>query len=172
MSASVGKYVRSVVPYTGLGRLLPGAQFSDAYSVVVEADRLNAREAAERMLADAPRWIDALMAGRDRMMSPFGVKTAQAARSQGDTVGIFPIVGETARRIIVGLDDRHLDFRVIVDVAAVAQGRRVTATTIVRTHNRLGRIYLAAILPFHRLIVRTLLRRSAARPRPSLTPPA
>jgi hypothetical protein len=31
----------------------------------------------------------------------------------------------------------------------------------VRTHNRLGRIYLAIILPFHRLVVRALLRQVA-----------
>jgi hypothetical protein len=30
------------------------------------------------------------------------------------------------------------------------------------THNLLGRIYLATILPFHRLVVRSLLRQVAA----------
>ena len=39
---------------------------------------------------------------------------------------------------------------------------RVTATTLVLTHNWLGRSYLALILPFHRLIVRAMLRRVAA----------
>jgi len=46
-------------------------------------------------------------------------------------------------------------------VAASGHGQRVTATTLVLTHNLLGRSYLAIILPFHRLIVRTLLRRVA-----------
>ena len=43
-----------------------------------------------------------------------------------------------------------------------APAQQVTATTLVRTHNWLGRAYLAIILPFHRLIVRTLLRQVAA----------
>ena len=38
----------------------------------------------------------------------------------------------------------------------------MTATTLVRTHNFLGRAYLAIILPFHRLVVRALLRQVAA----------
>jgi hypothetical protein len=38
----------------------------------------------------------------------------------------------------------------------------VTATTIVRTHNLLGRAYLATILPFHRLIVQQMLSQVAA----------
>jgi Protein of unknown function (DUF2867) len=50
----------------------------------------------------------------------------------------------------------------VVDVAATGPGQQVTATTLVLTHNRLGRIYLAIILPFHRLIVRSMLRQVAA----------
>ena len=34
--------------------------------------------------------------------------------------------------------------------------------TLVLTHDWLGRSYLAIILPFHRLLVRTLLRQVAA----------
>ena len=33
----------------------------------------------------------------------------------------------------------------------------VRATTYVKTHNRLGRIYLAAVMPFHRLIVPAMM---------------
>ena len=40
--------------------------------------------------------------------------------------------------------------------------REVLERAKVLTHNWLGRIYLAIILPFHRLIVRTLLRQVAA----------
>jgi hypothetical protein len=32
----------------------------------------------------------------------------------------------------------------------------------VLTHNMLGRVYLAVILPFHRLVVRSMLRQVAA----------
>ena len=49
----------------------------------------------------------------------------------------------------------------MVDVAASGDRQQVTATTLVLTHNRLGRTYLALILPFHRLIVRAMLRRVA-----------
>ena len=61
-----------------------------------------------------------------------------------------------------GFNDRHLDFRLIVDVTPSGEARQVTATTLVRTHNRLGRLYLAIIMPFHRLIVPAMLRRVAA----------
>jgi hypothetical protein len=51
---------------------------------------------------------------------------------------------------------------VVVDVTPSGRGQRVTATTLVLTHNLLGRVYLAIILPFHRLIVRSMLRQVAA----------
>jgi hypothetical protein len=56
-----------------------------------------------------------------------------------------------------GFNDHHLDFRVVVDVVPVGEAREVTATTLVRTHNRLGRVYLTSILPFHRLITKSML---------------
>ena len=70
-------------------------------------------------------------------------------------------MSETPARLVAGFNDKHLDFRVVVDVVASGGGQRVTATTLVLTHNLLGRVYLAIILPFHRLIVRTLLRQVA-----------
>ena len=72
------------------------------------------------------------------------------------------MLSETPERLVAGFDDRHLDFRVVVDVTAAGQGQQVTATTLVRTHNWLGRTYLAIILPFHRLVVRSLLKQVAA----------
>jgi Protein of unknown function (DUF2867) len=54
----------------------------------------------------------------------------------------------------------------VIDVAApegdTEAGQQVTATTLVKTHNVFGRLYLAIILPFHRLIVPAMLRQIAA----------
>jgi hypothetical protein len=111
------------------------------------------------MLARGPRWVDALMRLRNLLVAPFGLKRPdRGAAPSIDSIGMFPVLSETPDRIVAGFDDRHLDFRVVVDVEA---GRSVTATTIVLTHNLLGRVYLATILPFHRLIVRSMLRQVA-----------
>lgn len=151
-------HVTAVESDNGLRALLPGAQFSDAFSTTVDGTSLTARQAAERMFARSPRWITALMALRDAIVGPFGLKTEEVARRATDKVGMFPVVSETPDRLVAGLDDRHLDFRVVVDVATTGSRQRVTATTLVLTHNRLGRTYLATIMPFHRLIVPAMLR--------------
>jgi Protein of unknown function (DUF2867) len=154
--------VHAIEPGLETAPLLTGAQFIDAYSIVVDDLALDARHAAEKMLGRSPRWILTLVTLRDLFVAPFGLKTAQTARrSSTNRIGMFPVLSETPRRIVAGLDDHHLDFRVVVDVADSGGGRRVTATTVVLTHNLLGRVYLAIILPFHRLIVRSMLRQIA-----------
>jgi hypothetical protein len=154
--------VHEIGPNVDTDALLIGAQFRDAYSIAIDGAELNARQAAERMLGRGPRWINALLALRNFLVAPFGLKTS-AANEPGasDIIGIFPVVSQTPDRLVAGFDDKHLDFRVVVDVASSGHGRQVTATTLVLTHNLLGRAYLAIILPFHRLVVRAMLRQVA-----------
>jgi len=155
--------VREVTPAIDPETLLAGAQFVDAFRIDIRDRALDARHAAERMMGRSPRWIATLISLRNFLMRPFGLKTSGAnAATPREMIGIFPVLSETPDRLVAGFDDKHLDFRVVVDVANSDAERSVTATTLVLTHNRLGRTYLAVIIPFHRLVVRTLLRQVAA----------
>jgi Protein of unknown function (DUF2867) len=145
--------VHEVDPNVDGGALLAGAQFVDAYSIAIDGAALDARQAAEKMLARAPRWIEMLLALRNFLVAPLGLKTsAPDEPGARDIIGIFPVVRQTPDRLVAGLNDKHLDFRLVVDVA----------TTLVLTHNLLGRTYLAIIRPFHRLVVPAMLRQVAA----------
>jgi hypothetical protein len=155
--------VHAVDPAVDTNTLLAGAQYVDAYRITVDGTALDARRAAERMMARGPRWVESLMALRNRLVAPFGLKTPlPTTAASADSIGIFPVVSETPERLVAGFNDHHLDFRVVVDVATSGHGQQVTATTLVLTHNLLGRTYLAVILPFHRLIARTMLKQVAA----------
>jgi len=155
--------VDEIAPEINSGSLLPGAQFADAWRVAVDNASLDARCAAERMVGRQPRWAHALLVLRNILVAPFGLKRSGAREpAPGGMIGIFPVVSETPERIVAGFNDRHLDFRVVVDVASDGARQNVTATTLVRTHNWLGRSYLAVILPFHRLILRAMMRQVAA----------
>jgi hypothetical protein len=150
---------REVTPDIDPGPLLSGAQFIDAYRIAVDGTALDARKAAEKMFARRQRWVEALLRLRNLMVAPFGLKkSGEGDRTSHGMVGMFPILSETPERLVAGFNDSHLDFRVVVDVAAHAGGQEVTTTTLVRTHNWLGRTYLAVIMPFHRLVVAAMLR--------------
>ena len=155
--------VSEVPPTVNSGTLLAGAQFVDAFSLEVDGGALDARHAAERMFARSPAWIDALLRLRNMIVAPLGLKTSGARETVREMIGMFPVLSETPDRLVAGFNDKHLDFRLVVDVATSGTTtQNVTATTLVLTHNWLGRTYLATILPFHRLIVPTLLRQVAA----------
>jgi hypothetical protein len=151
--------VREVTPDPDCGALLPNAQFADAYRIDIGNTDIDAREACVRMVLHAPRWIDALTRLRNILVTPFGLKTSgEGASAPGGLIGLFPVISETPQRLIAGFNDYHLDFRIVVDVSDVRDGRQVTATTLVRTHNLLGRAYLALITPFHKLVARSMMR--------------
>ncbi len=160
--------VLAVTPERRLARLLPQLTFADAYRVTGQGSALTARSAALAIFSESPRWIGTLMSLRNRIARRFGLKTPQPSRYRGDTpadgarVGIFPVMAETTQEMLLGLDDSHLDFRIVVNVKLEQTGTlQVTVTSLVRAHNLLGRTYLRMVLPFHRLIVPHLLRRAA-----------
>lgn len=151
--------VREITPEVDASKLLAGAQFVDAFRVDIGAGSLDARGACEKMVLGGPRWIDVLTRLRNFLVTPFGLKTSgEGAPAPGGMIGLFPVVSETPERLVAGFNDYHLDFRVVVDVESATTGRQVTATTLVLTHNLLGRTYLALITPFHKLVVRSMMK--------------
>jgi Protein of unknown function (DUF2867) len=128
----------------------PG-DFLDCYSI---ASSLSPREAAARGVT-LPGWARALLSLRNTLVRPFGLKTGVVDRAR--TVGIFPVCRESADEMILGLDDRHLDFR----VALFRQDGRIYMSTWVHPHNLAGRIYLRIVMPFHILICRGMVARMA-----------
>ena len=140
---------------------LPGADFADAYSTQVPGHDLDTDTAAERLFARSPAWVTLLLILRNIIVMPFGLKTGADQDLSRDAVGIFPVIERRADYLLLGFDDKHQDFRVIVRIANEADAQTVTLTTVCRTHNLLGRTYLATILPFHRLIIRTMLSQVA-----------
>jgi hypothetical protein len=147
------------VPAKHTETLLPGAQFADAYALTLPGNTLDAMMAAERAFGASPAWIRWLLKARNILVSPFGLKGgALEITRHPAAIGIFPILAQSPDQIVMGLNDRHLDFRLRVDVSPTGtDSQSITATTAVKTHNRLGQVYLATILPFHRIIVRTML---------------
>lgn len=139
--------------------VLSGAQFADRYALVADGLSLSAIAATERVMGRTPRWVGALTTLRNFAVRPFRLKTgADAASAPESRIGIFPLISSSPGKVVLGLDDRHLDFRVLVEVRELGGGRQeVAASTIVKTHNLFGRVYLAIVKPFHRLIVPAML---------------
>lgn len=124
----------------------PG-DFLDCYSV---PSILSPREAATRGLA-LPGWAAALLRLRNALVRPFGLKTGAPDQP------IFPTCHDTDDELILGTDDKHLNFRIGIFRA----DGRVYMSTWVHPHNLWGRAYLRLVMPFHILISRGAVARMA-----------
>ena len=100
-----------------------------------------------------PVWAVALLKLRNLIVRPFGLRTDRPEAGEG--IGLFPVEHEDAGEVVLGFDDRHLDFR----IGIVGGGSQIRMGTWVRTHNLAGRAYLACVMPFHILIVRNAMAR-------------
>jgi hypothetical protein len=151
----------AVSPPADCVNALPSADFSDAFAIDVRNATLDAPEATRRAFAEQPGWIAKLLAIRNILVMPLGLKSgADANLPESRRVGIFPVVSSSSERVVLGFDDTHLNFRLVVDVKPLNETtRRVTATTLVHRNNIFGRVYLAVVMPFHKLIVPAMLAR-------------
>lgn len=138
---------------------LPAADWGDCFEIEIHNQQLTAIEAAELALGRVPGWIRALMRLRNYVVSFMGLKPAPDTALPADQqIGTFPLVSKTERRVVLGLDDYHLDFRIVIDVRPSAAGGTIVATsTLVKRKNALGWIYLALVKPFHKIIVPAIL---------------
>ncbi|MEM0900342.1 MAG: DUF2867 domain-containing protein [Pseudomonadota bacterium] len=142
--------------------LLSESDWADAYQVRVARRFRSAREAAEACIDAFPTWYRPLLGLREVVVAPFGLKHASDVTSEMDVIGIFPVTSETLERLVAGIDDKHLDFRIVVDLdPADDDAQFVTLTTVIKRHNMIGKGYLAMVTPFHRVLIKTALRQLA-----------
>jgi hypothetical protein len=138
----------SVTPLLRVAALRPDWQDCQRLPVSATAAR-DPRAWADAIFHDPPPWVAASLRLRDRVVSLLGMKLA-------DT-GDFPIVARADDEVLVGSDDRHLDFRASVH----RTDDTVDVVTVVQTHNRLGRLYLIPVRMVHGVMVRRMLRRAS-----------
>ncbi|MZP30393.1 DUF2867 domain-containing protein [Heliobacterium undosum] len=120
--------------------------------------------------ASNPSWASGLTKVRDSVVGLFGIKRVTpgpGAAKQGDSLQpgqrrlLFPIIARTDTELLLGLDDRHLDFRVSVRLVEEGANRSVDVATVVKFHNLLGRAYFVPVKPFHRLLVPAIMKKAA-----------
>ena len=146
----------------------PG-DFLDCYFGPHGSEPVSTMAAARIAMSQMPPWATRLMAARNAIVGPLGLKTSSPPQqvapdtetTVGDTIGIFRIISLSDTEVIVGEEDKHLDFRASI----LKDDKGFYLSTWVKPHNLAGRAYLATIMVFHKLIVADAVRRIiAARP--------
>jgi len=116
-----------------------------------------------------PLFVIYLMFLRDKIVSLFGLKTNRDSYSKnklvqsiqgkkGEKIGLFKIINLNDREIILGEDDKHLNFRVSFIIETKENHSILILTTTVLLNNLLGRLYFFPVKFFHKLIVPLMLK--------------
>lgn len=129
------------------------ADYCDKYQKHLSPATLSVDRLFDFMFVQFPKPVAWLLKLRAKLVRPLGLK---------ESVSFHDLVIErNDEEIILGLNDRHLDFYVSVFCSCPDNAAQdVEVSTVVNFNNALGRVYFAFIYIFHKLIVGSLLRRA------------
>ena len=169
------KVIKSKVPYRSL--LNQGDKkydYVDSFqgSIIGNENKLNSTDIAKAFFSSAPNWVDKLMGFRNKMVAIVGLKTSGSTADRqkdldnlkcekGEQVGIFRFYDKTENEIILGEDDKHLNFRVSLYLEKSKfkqEERKLIISTAVIFNNWFGRLYFLPVRAFHIPIVGTMLK--------------
>ena len=153
-------------------RVVESAWFRDAYRAPLVRDTAGVVDIFWAIFGHHPAWMKAVLLLRHRLASWCGLQvpsTQQVLQPQrrpcyavGDTIGVWPIFHLSDTELIAGRDNKHLDFRLSVLKQAEGGTGNVVVSTVCQVHNRFGKWYLFAIVPFHRWGMRRMMNRAIA----------
>lgn len=162
--------VRCDLPATSaLLEHLPRVDHIDGFAIASTREDLNMVQLYAALWGHLPEAFRHLLVLRSALVKPLGIAgvsyrdltgaidTSKPYRP-GDKIGRWTLCAQRDDELIVGADDKHLDFRVSL---LSERGKRVVISTGIMTHNTFGKAYLASILPFHRFGVAALLTNAA-----------
>jgi Protein of unknown function (DUF2867) len=150
--------------------LVDSAFFTDSYRVPLRHDA-SVVDIFFAVFGHHPVWLKAILLIRHRVGAWFGLKAASAAQivsptrvasyRVGENIGPWPIYFLGEGELVAGRDNKHLDFRLSVLKQRTDQAVYAVVSTVCRTHNWFGRMYLLLIAPFHKWGLQRLLFRAA-----------
>lgn len=130
----------------------PKVDYFDMYSVRKETDR--SAEEISKELMKMPNWVIALMKLRNSIVKIFGLKTDKENKDQES---FFTVIENNQNEIIMGEVDKHLDFR--ASIMKDMSENTISLITVVHYNNALGKVYFFFVKPFHKIIMKALLKR-------------
>ncbi|WP_348799834.1 DUF2867 domain-containing protein [Flavobacterium adhaerens] len=135
-------------------------------------NKFNSEDLGKAFFSSGPDWVEKLFNIRNKIVSKFGLKTSGNDNNRaeqlknfkcepGEQLGLFKVFAKTPNEVILGEDDKHLNFRVSLFLEphpTEINNKKITISTTVEFNNWFGRLYFLPVRPFHKLIVPTMLK--------------
>ena len=157
-------YEAEIPKNSSYAKYISDVNYSNAYRVKLQNLELSIEKNHNNVFSHVPNWIMKLMAFRNKMVSIFGLKTDAVLNDKkslkvGEKFGIFKIYSIQEDEIIAGEDDKYLNFRVSI----LKQDEELIISTFVHYNNLFGKVYMALITPFHKLVVKAMMKNAIKR---------
>lgn len=140
---------------TLLAQFLP-ANYSDTFQrEVIGQEAFTPEELLSSLFIRTPWWVDSLMKLRNMLVKPLGLKGGEFKEHLAEMV-----LCQNESEIVWGMNDKHLCFYVSIGCSEWVENRQTASiTTIVKYNNFVGKAYFFLIKPFHRIIIKSILKR-------------
>lgn len=148
------------------------SQFSDAYYAdcfvrnTVGRKFSTAFAAYVAMSSKAPFWVNGLLQVRDRMVAAFGMTPTHGFSAQppqtveaGEPLDFFTVAAASQNELELQLYDRHFTVSISLYLTPEETVQAIYLTCVVTPHTRIGKGYVRLIAPFHRAVVKSMLKR-------------
>lgn len=146
--------------------------FSDAYQTVLVNPEMSVQQACAAVFGYSPLWVKYLMHLRGLIASIAGLKHEANGLSTNNTsfnesnyqvgkrLGLFTIQSLNTNELIMGDDDKHLNFRISVYKSVQNDVSMMTVSTVVEIHNWFGKAYMFIVKPFHKYIAKSMVQKA------------
>lgn len=162
------KTKKTTIPEDSLIRRYLPMDYSDAFECAFTSTKeVKANEVQLAFWSTKPAWVNQLFKLRNFLVKPFKLNadkdnfqsSLKEAIRTGKAHGSMSIPAKSATETVLCIDDKHLIFYLSVQVKEQSENRKtVIATTLVRFHNALGKCYFTLICPFHKIVVKSMLK--------------
>ena len=146
--------------------------YSDSFkgTFLDKENKIDSLALGKAFFSSVPKWGEKLFVFRNKIVAVFGLKTSEKPNNRaeilnnfkgevGEQVGLFKVFHKSDNEIVLGENDKHLDFRVsLLFSEKDEQTKNLFVSTTVVFHNWLGRLYFLPVKPFHKLIVPKMLK--------------
>jgi len=134
--------------------------------------KFTSTDIGKSFFSSGPKWVEKLFVLRNKLVFFFGLKTSGDIEDRenqlrnfkcekGEQLGLFKVFDKNENEVILGEDDKHLNFRISLFLGAPqaeSNRRSLTISTTVQFNNWFGRLYFLPVKPFHKIIVPTMLK--------------
>jgi hypothetical protein len=162
------------IPNTSLAmRSLPRIDFADAFRCQLPGNQPENIDSVTRSIfLTMPQWVAQLLELRNVIVRPFGLKTSidavpsnnQDKLQPGTAVGVFEVLDRRLNdEIMLGEDDKHLDYRVSIRLEREEKKCWVVVSTVVKFNNWLGRAYFVPVRSVHKIVVPAMMKHGLER---------